>query len=318
MECNFCKKTLSTKINLATHQKTAKYCLVLQGKTNTTFQCEHCNKFFTSNQTLTDHISHTCKKHKKKSYSEIQFENATYIKTINEKDATIIKLTHDKDAVISKLTHDKDAVISKLTQDKDAVISKLTQDKDAVIAKLEEKIDSLQKAIIEIASQPKTTHNNHNSNNSSNVTINNRFDIYNTKQIGDVLQKYLTKDVVARGQEGVAIMIGEYLLKGPNGEPLYECTDVARQKFEFINVDGNVETDPKATKLIRSINKSGLCEKTNTASDDLWTNTDGLMDHDKYGVYAGKITEIMMLENDSTKLRNKLASVTARQKGKKQ
>lgn len=296
MDCEFCKKTFSSKSNLLYHQKSVKYCLEIQGKDNKIMECEYCSKNFTMKHVLNEHY-YSCKEKLKKDYGK-GYENEN--KKLTEK------------------LCEKETLIAKLTQDKDAAIVKLTQEKDAMIAKLEEKIDSLQKAIIDIASQPKTTHNNHNSNNSSNVTINNRFDIYNTKQIGDVLQKYLTKDVVARGQEGVAIMIGEYLLKGPNGEPLYECTDVARQKFEFINVDGNVETDPKATKLIRSINKSGLCAQTKTASDDLWTNTDGRMDHDKYEVYAGKVTEIMMLENDSTKLRNKLASVTARQKGKKQ
>ena len=269
MECNFCKKTLSTKINLLTHQKNAKYCLLLQGKINTNFKCEHCNKYFSSQQTLNEHINHTCKKYIKKTYVELETENILLKEKLIEKNATIYKL--------------------------------------------EEQISSLQKTIADIACQPKTTNNNMNTN-SNNVTFMNKFDINDTKQIGNVLQKYLTKDVIARGQEGIALMLGEHLLKGPNGEPLYECTDVARQKFEFINVDGNIETDPKATKLIRSINKSGLCQQATVAANDLWTNEDGRMDTDKYGVYTGKVTEVMQLEKDSTKLRNKLASVTVRQK----
>jgi uncharacterized protein YukE len=272
------------------HQKTARFCIDLQNKDEYKyFECVHCEKKFTSHYRQ---LEHACEKNKKK------------------KDDLL--------AMTQKRKDEDNKIIKECEERLQQKYQEIVKDKNETIAKLEAMVASLQKTISEIALQPKTTNNNHNSNNSSNVTINNRFDIYNTKQIGDVLQKYLTKDVVARGQEGVAIMIGEYLLKGPNGEPLYECTDVARQKFEFINVDGNVETDPKATKLIRSINKSGLCAQTKTASDDLWTNTDGRMDHDKYEVYAGKVTEIMMLENDSTKLRNKLASVTARQKGKKQ
>ena len=146
----------------------------------------------------------------------------------------------------------------------------------------------------------------------NNMTIMSRFDINDTKQIGDVIQKYLTKDVVARGQEGIAVMLCEHLLKGPNGESLYDCTDVSRQSFEFINVDGNVETDPKATKLIRSIGKSGLSIQANVAADKLWSKEDGKMDHEKYGIYADKVTEVMQLDKDSAKLRNKLASVMAR------
>lgn len=52
--------------------------------------------------------------------------------------------------------------------------------------------------------------------------------------------------------------------------------------------------------------------QANVAAGDLWTKEDGKMDHEKYGVYADKVTEVMQLEKDSAKLRNKLASVTAR------
>jgi uncharacterized Zn-finger protein len=55
MECEFCKKEFSTKTNLSTHQKTAKYCLELQGKENEKFKCEFCIKLFTSNKRLFDH-----------------------------------------------------------------------------------------------------------------------------------------------------------------------------------------------------------------------------------------------------------------------
>jgi hypothetical protein len=184
------------------------------------------------------------------------------------------------------------------------------KDKDEYIAKLEARIDKFEKTISEIALQPKSTTTN--TTNTNNMTIMGRFDINDTKQIGDVIQKYLTKDVVARGQEGVAVMLCEHLLKGPNGESLYDCTDVSRQSFEFINVDGNIETDPKATKLIRSIGKSGLSIQANVAADKLWSKEDGKMDHEKYGIYADKVTEVMQLEKDSAKLRNKLASVMAR------
>ena len=276
MNCDYCKKTFSSKSNLLTHQKTAKYCVELQGLQPTYFECEYCNKKFTSQQ---NRIEHTCKDRDISQIEEkIKFQYAIKIQDLERQ----------------------------------------LQEKNEYITKLEARLDKFENVITNMASEPKTltTTNNTNSNNTVYMT---KFDINDTKQIGDVLQKHLTKDVIARGQEGIALMLGEHLLKGPNGEPLYECTDVARQKFEFINADGNVETDPKATKLIRSINNSGLCQQATVAANDLWTNEDGRMDTDKYGVYAGKVTEVMQLEKDSTKLRNKLASVTARQKhvGKK-
>ena len=52
MDCRFCKKIFSTKSSLNNHQKTAKYCLSLQDKylQITKFNCEFCDKHFTSNK----------------------------------------------------------------------------------------------------------------------------------------------------------------------------------------------------------------------------------------------------------------------------
>ena len=43
MECEFCKKILSSKGTLKTHQKSKK-CLELQGKTSN-FNCKYCEKY---------------------------------------------------------------------------------------------------------------------------------------------------------------------------------------------------------------------------------------------------------------------------------
>ena len=61
MDCSFCKKTFSTKTILSTHQRTAKYCLEIQGKENKNFECEYCKKIFTSLQSLSEHNSNSCK-----------------------------------------------------------------------------------------------------------------------------------------------------------------------------------------------------------------------------------------------------------------
>ncbi len=44
MNCEFCKNKFVAKTSLIHHQKTAKYCLKLQGKNNTLYTCEYCNK----------------------------------------------------------------------------------------------------------------------------------------------------------------------------------------------------------------------------------------------------------------------------------
>lgn len=283
LTCQYCNKEFSTKITLYQHQQKAKYCLLLQGSSNVDYQCEHCKNLLSTRERLITHYA-SCKIKRK-----IEEENKENTIT-NEYKTTIKDLQNE-------ILFYKDKL----------------KDRDDYILKLEARLDKFENVITNMASEPKTTTTN-NTMTDNSVTITNRFDINDTTQIREVLQKYLTKDVIARGQEGIAVMLSEHLLKGPNGESLYECTDVARQKFEFINADGNIETDPKATKLIRSIGQSGLSVQAKVAADDLWTKPDGKMDADKYSVYAGKVTEVMQLDKDSTKLRNKLASVTVRQR----
>ncbi len=62
LECNYCKKTFSVKGSLTLHQKTAKYCLILQGKKNeNNYECDFCVKKFTLKQSLQEHLL-ICKK----------------------------------------------------------------------------------------------------------------------------------------------------------------------------------------------------------------------------------------------------------------
>ena len=65
MNCEFCKKEFACKGTLITHQKTAKYCLQLQGKNIIhPFECNFCIKNFTTHQNLKEHIL-VCKEKEK-------------------------------------------------------------------------------------------------------------------------------------------------------------------------------------------------------------------------------------------------------------
>jgi uncharacterized C2H2 Zn-finger protein len=95
MECEYCKNIFSKKNNLKSHQKKAKYCLEIQGKTaEITFPCPICKKVFTRKHIMRDHLDR---------HSEIDIESSREIKKIQkENEKLIIELSY-KDDIISKM-----------------------------------------------------------------------------------------------------------------------------------------------------------------------------------------------------------------------
>ena len=73
--CKYCNKDYSSKSNLKNHQKSAKYCLEIQKRTNidsdevdnvqTSFVCKYCEKDFSSNHRYQKHQDICLEKHKK-------------------------------------------------------------------------------------------------------------------------------------------------------------------------------------------------------------------------------------------------------------
>jgi hypothetical protein len=92
MNCEFCKKTFSSKSALTYHQKTTKYCLKIQGKdlSDKNYNCS-CNKVF--------YIKHHYETHIKTCKFERMNENIFYQEKIKELEKIII----EKDIIISKL-----------------------------------------------------------------------------------------------------------------------------------------------------------------------------------------------------------------------
>ena len=133
MECEFCKKTFSSKSNLVSHQKSTKYCLELQGKTNNDFVCQHCSRTFTLYKTLSEHIN-VCKKKQIKQEEEKTNEYEKMIKKL-EKYEGIEKRLEDKNKenkqLKEKITDQKEYIAkleAKLEKFEDIVLYYLDQD----------------------------------------------------------------------------------------------------------------------------------------------------------------------------------------------
>ncbi len=276
--CNFCEKNFKVKSTLIHHQRTAKYCLEKQGVSDSGFKCDHCDKILSTHPRLVTHLR-SCK-------SKVAY--------ICDNEIEKQKLYYQNELEKQKLYYETEL-----------------KQKDEYVTKIENMLSKANDTIAEIAKQPTTTTNNTTTNNN---TLVNRFDINDIEKISNVIDQHLTTSVLKRGQEGLADMLKTHLLQDEKGALLYECTDVARQQFEFRNPDGHIETDPKATKLIRNLGKSGIWKTAHTVGKKIWEAPDGKINNESQAVFMPHVTEVLNVDNDSKKLRSRLASITARQK----
>ena len=92
MNCEICNTSFSSKSNLTNHQKTAKFCLKLQSKTNTDYTCMKCKKILANKSYYDKHII--------KCEAKVEEEIIT-IK--NEKEKEILLITKNYNDKISSL-----------------------------------------------------------------------------------------------------------------------------------------------------------------------------------------------------------------------
>ncbi len=296
LKCEFCNFEFKSKSNLVYHQKNTKSCLAKQGKINISNKCMYCEKILTTTTRLNTHMS-ICK-------DKIVHKNQEYISKLDEE----LKSKEEYILKIKEELYKKDNIIDEFKlkiKEKDTSI----YEKEEYILKLEEMLRNANNAIVDIAKQPKNTINNRIRTQNN---IQNNFDINDIQKITNVLENHLTPEVLCKGQKGVAEMLKEHLLQTETGEPLYECTDVSRQKFEFINKNGVIEIDSKASKLITSLNKANIYDKAHTKGQKLWEREDGSVDYQAQHVHMPKVTEVLEINQDSSKLRSHLASITCR------
>lgn len=287
--CDFCKKDFSFKGNMLSHQKTAKYCLDIQGKNCNAFECSFCCKIFTTHQNLNDHLT-SCKEKEKKQY-EIK---------IQELEKQIILVKNDCENTLEKQKQE----YSNQLRDQEQYYKDKLDEKETTITKLEAKLEKFENAVIANTRNPITTNNN-------TIVLNNTLNLNDTEKFKSIIGEGLNKNVVCNGQKGLAKFVFDNILKGPDGKLMYKCVDPSRQNFEFTNSDGIVEKDVKAIKLKRALIEGDVIVKAQKSGEELWTKEDGSMDTDRYAASSGKVMEIMTVDRDDTKFRSELSALTS-------
>jgi len=301
--CNFCKKEFTFKGNMLSHQKTAKYCLELQGKDIILFDCDFCLKNFTTQQNLNDH-GPVCREKDKKQYEDKLKEIEKQKKDYEDKLETQRRFFEDK---LEKQRLDYEDKLEKqrkeynnyTEQSKNIIIKK----DEEYIAKLEARLDKFENAVTSMAAEPKTTK-------TTNVVVNNTLNLSN-EHVTKVLDEHFTKEVVSGGQRGLAKMVCEKMLKGVDGKLTYKCVDPSRQTFEFINEDGDIERDVKAKKLTKALINGKVQQKASEVGNTIWTKADGHVDPTMYEYSSQKVMELSCFERDDSKFRSELSALTS-------
>jgi vacuolar-type H+-ATPase subunit H len=278
MDCDYCKKTLSTKSNLSYHQKNNKVCLTIQQKENENgieielVNCEFCNKSFSESNLI---------KHLKKCKIKIDKETENFKK--------------EKNVEIKKLKEQHAFEIEKFKKE----INELNF--EIVSLKAENNIFSKgHQEMIKLAKQPK--------NNNNNITIGNFFN--DTEKVKDIINAKLDRFDIAAGQKGIAQFAAKNILKNDDGLLNYVCTDQSRGVFNLLTESGKCEKDIKAKKLTNLLFESGLKTKTHDIGKSLWTKEDGSHDGEKFRMYQEPIYEINTMSSDNSTFRNELACLT--------
>jgi hypothetical protein len=280
MECNFCKKTFTTRGNLTNHQKTAQYCLDIQNKSNDKWKCTYCSKILASKQNLDSHLAKCVSKN-----------------ISNQQDIEIKNLKNELE--IMKTIH-----FNKLKEKEDQI-----KEKNDMIEKLQNQIIDLFERAIDKPTYGEYTENKPITN-SNNKMIDNR--VLNMipmnltqNQIEETISNKYTENHFMKGQKGVAEFCLKNIIVTPEKKLMLKCTDPARKVFIYVDEEGKIHKDIGADKFIDMIE-----EPVKKASKQIYLNIQDRYENpdeeegyevcdDRFNYMTQKLVEISNLKRDN-------------------
>ena len=138
-------------------------------------------------------------------------------------------------------------------------------------------------------------------------------DFNNMDKIKNAIENHLTVNHVVDGQKGLAKFMVDTILTDDEGNLLYVCTDASRNMFKYKNSDGEINKDVEAKKLIAFMVDAGIQVKSFEIARKWYKNGDenGDVDMTKYGIMVNPQEKIMKIEDESTRFKRELASMTS-------
>lgn len=258
MDCEFCKTNCKNLYNLNLHLTKSKKCLKIRGlQLNTKYVCNGCNTMYSNNANLNIH-KESCKEFAlfqleekfKSEIDKLKEENQS-LKQYNEK--TIFDMKQHYEKVVLDMKQNYEKSISDIAQ---------LHEKEKLF--LQKQLDRIHNSYDNIAKEavnrPTTTNN----------TVNNIRNILSTKHTIDqllhddlilVFKKSLTEDVLLGGQPAIAKICSENIVQTTDNKMLICCTDKSRDKFKYMDSNGNIKEDFQArhftSKIIKPLEEVG-------------------------------------------------------------
>ena len=257
--CRYCNKNYSSKYALKVHVNTSKTCMSLRGDVaENMYKCECCDFVTTVNSSYERHCK-TCK-------GRINIELTDMSKKLVELEL-IIKNMRDviavKDIELKYKTEDlisNELVIKNLRNiivDKDLelqVKNTLLKDTDTAlkyrnneIIDIREEIKEYKNHILKLSERPTIDQSVKKTNTHINLAP---IDL-SVENITKKIQDKFTLDHISI--KGVVQFLIDNLINPVDGVPTYLCSDASRSIFKYKSIDGKINKDIKATKLIDAI-----------------------------------------------------------------
>ena len=258
--CKYCKTEFANIYNMNSHQKKAKYCLIIQDKIKnekSEFKCDHCENFFSTQKNFSNHIK-KCKMNENK--CEIIEDKSTFnCKYCNKKLSSKHSLIYHLDICDKKKDNEIENLkkeLEKLKRENNNEIENLKREYKEQIKDLQNKLDKIANKAID---RPTITNN----------TVNNKIELQSfptQMEIDRKIESQFNDKYLWDGIKGVAQFVFDHIVKLEDGSMAYACFDTSRQIFKYKDENGNEIKDPKAVKLRRMI-KPGLLKQSQTLLD---------------------------------------------------
>lgn len=296
-QCQFCQHTFVNKSSLRLHQKTAKFCFQLQGKSNDNCKCQYCNLELSSVQRLTTHLQSCTERIKCLNEEKMNEQRQFYERELE-------RITIDKakwEDHFQRLLSEKEEQFQRQLAEKEEQMQRMLADKDKQIEMFYKHSTS---SLVEVAKQKTitTTTNNTVNNNIKNTNYNIHGPLnLSPEHVEAIIKQYLTTEVIGDGQVGLANMIHAKLLTNEQNQPLYVRTDINRNHFAYQDDHGAIIRDPKAQSVKKAMINAKVGEKAIDTVRAAFAK-----DSAKLNAYLPMAIEINSLRHKDAKFRQQL------------